>query len=398
MMYDIVTVGGGVAASSLAKAMADHGARVLVLERETHFRDRVRGEAVMSWGTAEAKLLGVYETIMSAGGHELPFWDGYQDSARTGHRNLLTTTSPKEPVLACFHPALQEALIQAAAKAGAEVRRGVRVVSVECHGTPTVVAEAEGRRSEITARLVVAADGRGSPIRSSLGFHVHQESPRNMIAGLLLTGVSATDDATHAGLNTQVGSFVLLFPQGNAKARAYVCYGAATGDSFAGDRDVPRFLEGLVRGGFPEDYFSSAKPAGPLATFSGAATWVDHPYREGVALLGDAASQADPTWGQGLSLALRDARVLRDHLLKFEDWDEAGNSYAQERDYYYSAVHAAESWQTRLLMETGPEADTRRERAFSLWREDRSRNPDVLLSGPVRALDEGDRRRFFGEE
>ena len=48
--YDLITVGGGLGGASLAKAMAEHGARVLVLERETQFKDRVRGEALVSWG------------------------------------------------------------------------------------------------------------------------------------------------------------------------------------------------------------------------------------------------------------------------------------------------------------------------------------------------------------
>jgi flavin-dependent dehydrogenase len=43
--YDIISIGGGLGGASLAKAMAEHGARVLVLERERRFKDRVRGEA-----------------------------------------------------------------------------------------------------------------------------------------------------------------------------------------------------------------------------------------------------------------------------------------------------------------------------------------------------------------
>ena len=60
--YDIITIGGGIAASSLAKAMAERGAKVLVLERETKFKDRVRGEAIVSWGMAEANELGISAT------------------------------------------------------------------------------------------------------------------------------------------------------------------------------------------------------------------------------------------------------------------------------------------------------------------------------------------------
>src|SRR5216117_2740321 len=37
--YDIITVGGGLGGSVLAKAMAEQGKRVLVLEREKQFRD-----------------------------------------------------------------------------------------------------------------------------------------------------------------------------------------------------------------------------------------------------------------------------------------------------------------------------------------------------------------------
>ena len=42
--YDVITVGGGLAGAAFAKVMAEHGARVLVLERERRFKDRVRGE------------------------------------------------------------------------------------------------------------------------------------------------------------------------------------------------------------------------------------------------------------------------------------------------------------------------------------------------------------------
>jgi flavin-dependent dehydrogenase len=58
-IYDIITVGGGLGGSALAKAMAAHGARVLVVERETQFKDRVRGEFMAPWGVAEARELGI---------------------------------------------------------------------------------------------------------------------------------------------------------------------------------------------------------------------------------------------------------------------------------------------------------------------------------------------------
>ena len=50
MDYDLAIVGGGIAGSSLAIALAGRGARILIVEREAQFRDRVRGEGMLPWG------------------------------------------------------------------------------------------------------------------------------------------------------------------------------------------------------------------------------------------------------------------------------------------------------------------------------------------------------------
>ena len=414
--YDITIVGGGLAGSALAKGMAEHGARVLVLEREMEFRDRVRGEAIMPWGVPELRALGLYDTVLNAGGHPLAFWDGYQDGSRSGHRNLERTTACREPVLACFHPNLQEALLQAAIDAGAEVRRGARLLDITGNGNPSpfiipsplvVPAKAgihsmtvafDGRTEVVSARLVVGADGRTSQVRMLGGFQVRHDPDGNMVAGILLDGVTAPDDATLAGMKSENGLFVLLFPQGNGQARAYVCFRAQENFRLQGQQDLVRFLELTSRAGAPAEFYADAQPVGPLATFSGAAVWADRPFKNGIALVGDAAAVADPTWGQGLSMALANARELRDQLIKHDDWNEAGEAYAEAWLQLHQTIHTAETWATRLLLETGPEADKRRLQAFSLWREDRTRNPDTFLSGPVQPLDETARRRYFGEE
>ena len=395
--YDIITVGGGLGGSVLAKAMAERGARVLVLESQACYRDRVRGEALMPWGAAEARELGVYDTIMASGGHELLWWDTYQGPNRTGHRNLTTTTAPGVPVMACYHPRMQEALIEAAAGAGAEVRRGARVRGIKVNGAPTVLAEVDGSQAEMRTRLVVAADGRTSMVRKWGGFNVRRDPDQVRIAGVLLDNVPVPDDAAHIWLDPPQGLIVYLFPQGQERVRTYLCYPTEAGYRLSGEADLPRFVEGSLKTGAPAEYYARAKVAGPLATFEGAATWVEHPYRHGVALVGDAAAASDPTWGQGLSLTLRDVRVLRDQLIRYENWDEAGEAYAEEHDRYCGVLLTFESWITQMLLDTGPEADARRARALPLWREDRTRQPDIGLSGPDQTLDEAARRRFFGE-
>ena len=73
-LYDIITVGGGLGGAALATAMAEHGAKVLVLERETHFKDRVRGENLAPWGVAETQALGLYELLRTTCAHEAPWF------------------------------------------------------------------------------------------------------------------------------------------------------------------------------------------------------------------------------------------------------------------------------------------------------------------------------------
>jgi flavin-dependent dehydrogenase len=62
--FDIITVGGGLGGAALAKVMAEQGARVLVLEREHRFKDRIRGEWVSPWGGAELQRLGLYDALL----------------------------------------------------------------------------------------------------------------------------------------------------------------------------------------------------------------------------------------------------------------------------------------------------------------------------------------------
>jgi menaquinone-9 beta-reductase len=129
--YDIVVVGGGLGGSALAKAMAERGARVLVLEREKQFRDRVRGEELLPWGGAEAKRLEIYDLLRDSCAFEKRWSLGFGPD-----RDFVTTTPHNLPLLTFYHPAMQEVMLRAASAAGAEVRRGATVTSVTDRGGP----------------------------------------------------------------------------------------------------------------------------------------------------------------------------------------------------------------------------------------------------------------------
>jgi 2-polyprenyl-6-methoxyphenol hydroxylase-like FAD-dependent oxidoreductase len=101
-----------------------------------------------------------------------------------------------------------------------------------------------------------------------------------------------------------------------------------------------------------------------------------------VVLIGDAATASDPSWGNGMSLTLRDVRVLHDQIPATGDYDVAGHAYAAEHDRYYTAVHRINTWLTDLEYTPGPEAAARRARVWRRWAEEPSRFPDPLGRGP----------------
>lgn len=395
--YDIITIGGGLGGATLAKVMAERGARVLVLESETTFKDRVRGEAMVSWGLPEVQELGTYEIMKAAGGWDVEWLEVAVGGNEPERRHLRTTTDSGTPRFIFYHPDIQEALLEAASDAGAFVRRGARVRRLELEHRK-VIATVDGGEQEFTSRLIVGADGLASRTRNWGGFDVFKNPDQTFCAGLLFEDMAAPDDATHNFRVFDKSLNSILFPQRSGRVRAYLCYPVAWGQQLSGSEDVQRFIQWSIEAGTPAEYYKYARPAGPLASFNSATTWVEHPFREGVVLIGDAAAATDPMWGQGLSLTVRDARVLRDHLLSYEDWDEAGHAYAEAHDEYFTVCNTVQSWYELLLVQTGPEADARRNRAFELWREDPTRRLDTFASGPDHGIGEAVRRRFFGEK
>jgi len=325
MMYDLIVVGGGVAGSTLAKLMAEQGARVLVLERQQVFTDRVRGEVIWPWGVVEARALGIYEALLHAGGQELGWWLSWTDGVvQTQPRDFSATTPQHTGCLSCYHPTMQTTLLNLAMQAGAEVRRGVTVVDVRPGTPPTVYVQESDQTAAVTARVVIGADGRTSRVRQWGGFAVHQDRERLVIASILQKGLPLREDAVHQIPQRSIGQSVVICPIGQQRFRTYFMYRKRGGRrGFSGSAQRERFVRRCIETGAPAAWYEDVTAIGPLAEFEGAASWVDHPYRDGVVLVGDAAGTSDPCFGNGLSLTLRDVRLLGTLLCMNNDWETA---------------------------------------------------------------------------
>ncbi len=392
--YDVITVGGGLGGAALAKVLAENGLRVLVVEREREFKDRIRGEWMAPWGAAELQKLGLYDRLTETCAHEVPKFN----SLGFPLRDLLTTTPHNLPSLCFYHPEMQEVVLDSARQAGAQVRRGASVKQVKPGQPAVATVEGDGTVREHSARIVVCADGRSSGGRTWGGFAPQRGKQRLFGSGLLFDDMSVADDAFMIATNPFVRQQGLLFPQGNGRVRAYAIYDPYTAPRLKGMGYAPRFIEYCVQSGVPPEYYAGAHPVAPLATFDLTEHWVWHPYNNGIALVGDAAGATDPTWGQGLSTTARDVRILSERLLASNDWDAAGHDYARARDEYFKTKLTVEDWFFELFFGQGAEADERRMRALPLLMQEPDRTPDHMMSGPDLPCDENVRRRFFAED
>jgi 2-polyprenyl-6-methoxyphenol hydroxylase-like FAD-dependent oxidoreductase len=334
---EVVIVGAGISGGALATVLSQSGISVLVLERSLAHRDRVRGEYLAAWGVEEAQRLGLLDVLISAGGHyaplSVPYGEGMAPAtARARALDLRKLLPSVQGALTFGHPRASQALDDAAAAAGATVLRGVERIMVTSGERPTISFMIEGQVGELRPRLIVGADGRGSDVARQIGARVETEPVHHLLAGLLVDGVDAWPHEEFS-IGTEGDVMFFIFPQGDGRARLYLGYGLNQRGRFSGVGSEQRFLEAFRLSSLPDkEMFASGRPAGPCHGYPNADTWIDAPIAPGVVLIGDAAGHNDPTIGQGLSIALRDARLVHETLLGSKQWTtDIFLPYASER-------------------------------------------------------------------
>jgi 2-polyprenyl-6-methoxyphenol hydroxylase-like FAD-dependent oxidoreductase len=361
--HDVVIVGGGIAGSALASTLAPAGLSVLVLERQTHYRDKVRGEYMHPWGYAEAMNLGVDAALLDVGGGITPTIVAYDEGLAPAEAEAapvpLFMMVPGVPGGLCVgHPQASEALNSLAGARGAEVIRGVGDVEVVAGPSPVVRYEMDGNWCETECRLVVAADGRQSTVRRALGLELHHAESKATLGGML---VRAEGWATDSSMVAVEGDrYVLAFPRPGDLVRLYVT--REPGEATAGAERAQAMLDAFRLHCVPgSDALAEATPVGPCSYFQGTDAWTDEPFTEGVVFIGDAAGWSDPILGEGLSVAMRDARSVRDVLLGSDDWsNDAFRPYGDERSERMRRLRVIAHTITELRCTFSPEGRARR--------------------------------------
>lgn len=379
---EVVIIGAGIGGSALATVLARAGIAVTILEKSLVHIDHVRGEWIAPWGVAETQRLGLYETLIAAGGHHLARHISYGDdiAAKTAESQLLDLTAFEnagfKPPLCMRHPEMCDLLNAEAIKSGAELLRGTTELQVVAGSAPEVRFRHDGVDRKFNPRIVVGADGRSSVVRSQVGIEQHRDPTHHLMAGMLVDGTTGwPPDLQIFGTEARIN--FLAFPQSPERVRLYICYAIDDKRRFAGADNQARFLDAFRLATVPgSEYLANGTPSGPCNSYGNEDTWIDVPYVPGVVLIGDAAGHNDPIIGQGLSITYRDVRIVRDLMLENRNWGSGiFRPYAEERGERMRRLRLTASTFSILSAEFGDHARERRVKV----REERMRNnfPDL---------------------
>ncbi len=396
--FDIVVAGGGIAGSCFAGVMARAGYGVLLVEREAHYRDRVRGEAIWPWGVAEGLRCGLKEVYQRAGAIEIIGVGRYVDRTRVSDYRWEEDSIDRLPEMGFVHTRMQQAAFDWAVEQGVTTLRPAKVESVRPGARPSASIHVDGSTLEVESRLIVGADGKQSGMRKFTGGETHADPDQSRFGGVLLTGVDwevYTDD-----YESFPGRQVNWFPISPEHTRLYLGMSREELQRTGVTQSLQSLLS-VASESTPEGRLDGAQQAGPIAFFPTSDTWTTRISGESVTLIGDAAGSVDPLLGHGTSLLTRDVRELSEALIDTPDWQRAIGDYAERRQRYFDILHAYDQWESLLFCTTGASGDRlrdRHERAETVdpnlggWNTMEARGPDGLTP------DDSARRHFFGED
>ena len=382
--FDVAVIGAGPAGSATARALAQRGWRVALLERTRFELPRI-GESLAPNVQQPLRELGVWPDFMALA--PLPSWGTFSlwgEATQQSHSHLI---SPYGCGWHVDRRAFDRMLAQAAAAAGASLlegrglQRSVYLDGQWCLQTSSSADHAEAREQTLQAGVLIDATGRRAQVARSQGSqrlvfdrlvgvavrwagadpaehgHLLVESGREgwWYSAPLPGGVLPESATMIAILMTDADLCGKLHLTGAERWQAILHSTQATRQRVSGARCLSRPLVHCAHS--QRLRRDSTRAAGP---------WL---------AVGDATLAVDPVSGSGVLRALRTARaaadIVHDILTRPETAQEALAKYETERDkecttylieraHYYATEQRFDTpfWQRRQVLRA-PLADAR---------------------------------------
>ncbi len=311
--HDILVLGGGLVGTTLALALAKHGLRVAVVDPAdpeaklaAGFDGRASAIASASW-----RMLGAIGVAEQLAPHGCPI---RKIEVRDGLSPESLDFAPAEdadPLGTMVENRVLRRMLRDAALAadGVTLHMPDHATHVDRDGTSVCAVLASGK--QVSARLLIAAEGRNSPTRAAAGINVaHWKYDHRAI-------ISAFDHSLpHNNVAHEIffpaGPFALLpMLPGTRSALVWTVHEKdAAGVLALGERafvaEVAKRTGGIL---------GDIKEAAPRSSYPLGFHHAAHITGERLALVGDAAHGIHPIAGQGLNLGFRDVAALTEVLV-----------------------------------------------------------------------------------
>lgn len=368
--YDLVVVGGGMVGAATALALADTGLKIALIESkipQPFAADQPLDLRVSALSPTSVELLDqldVWSTILdwrACPYRRMRVWELDEDASGLQGKlaeKLATEFNSDDMGLSELgyiveNRLIQRALIEQLQPSAIELI-SEQVRSIDYSPGASLVELTNDR--VLVARLVVAADGGNSTVRSAAALPVHQWDYAQKAMVINVTTEAAQQDITWQQF-TPSGPHALLPLPGNHAS--LVWYDSPSRiDQLLKLSDTA--LQEVLAQEFPER-LGKLQAIDARGAFALRRLHALNYYKPGVVLVGDAAHQLNPLAGQGVNLGFQDVKALTESLkqsleqgLRIDDPAPLASYEKQRRSANLLMVQAMDAFYRGFSNNLGP--------------------------------------------
>jgi 2-polyprenyl-6-methoxyphenol hydroxylase-like FAD-dependent oxidoreductase len=300
--FDAIVVGARCAGAPLATMLARDGLRVCLVDKDRFPSDTPSTHGIQPTGVQVLERLGVLDSLLKLAPPILRLRMLFDDVSAPAADVVAITGAPG---LSVRRTMLDEILVNTAAGAGVDVRTQTAITGLVMDGGR--VAGVITTSGDLRAPLVIGADGTRSAVAKMVGARESHSTPNGRVFMWAYYEADPTNGEMWIG---KVGDHTYLgMPADGGLTLVAVCPSIERRDEVRADREA--VYEAGLRA-WPELHagVDGARRDGPVRTMANMRGFFRPSAGPGWALVGDAGHFKDPTPGQGIADALRQAEKL----------------------------------------------------------------------------------------